>query len=59
MKIYLGEEYDVNLNKTIHWIQSNIDKEKYRIIEEGFLLNEYYVEFVDEKYATLFYLRSV
>lgn len=57
MRIYLGEEFDPNTNAKVFCIRSNFNKDQYRIIEEGFLINEYYVEFTEERYATLFRLQ--
>jgi len=57
MRIYLGEEFDPTTNAKVFCIRSNFDKDQYRIIEEGFLINEYYVDFFDDKHATLFLLK--
>jgi hypothetical protein len=57
MKIRLGGEFDLSTRNKVEWIRSNFSEDKYKIIDEGFLMNDYYVEFVEEKYATLFGLR--
>lgn len=57
MKIILGPEFHPSLRKKVNWIKENFRKDQFRIIEEGFLLNEYYVEFTEEKYETIFLLR--
>jgi hypothetical protein len=57
MRINLGDEFTPDLKEKINWIKANIDKEHYRIVDVGFLYNDYAVEFSDEKYATLFQLR--
>lgn len=57
MRIYLGEEFEPGTNSKIFFIKSNFKKDQYKIIETGFLINEYFVEFVDNKYATLYYMQ--
>lgn len=57
MKIPLGDEFAIDLKEKVSWIRSNFKKDQYKIIEEGFLINDYYVDFVDDKYATLYYLQ--
>jgi hypothetical protein len=56
MKIWLGEEYCFNTRAKIYWIQNNFHKDQYQIIQQGFLINEYFVKFAEERYATLYYL---
>ncbi len=56
MRIHLGDEFTTNLNEKIAWIRSNFQKDQYVIRDIGFLYNDYAVEFVDEKYATLFFM---
>lgn len=57
MKISLGDEFAIDLKEKLTWIRANFKKDQYKIIEEGFLINDYYVDFVDDKYATLYYLQ--
>lgn len=57
MKICLGEENELPTLNRLLWIQENFDRQYYTIISTGFLINEWFVEFTDEKYATLYYLR--
>lgn len=57
MKIWLGDEFDLSFRSKIKWIKENVNQEHYKIIETGFLINEYFVEFFDERYATLYYLQ--
>lgn len=57
MKIHLGDEFDIDLKTKIAWIQQNFDKQQYRIVDEGFLINDYYVEFVDQSNNSLYYLK--
>lgn len=57
MRINLGDEFTPNLKDKINWIKTNIDKEHYVIRDIGFLYNDYAVEFTDEKYATLFFIK--
>lgn len=56
MKISLGDEFAIDLKEKISWIRSNFKKDQYKIVEEGFLINDYYVDFVDDKYATFYLL---
>lgn len=57
MKIYIGDEFTIDLKEKIAWICANFEKEQYKIVDDGFLINDYYVNFVDDKYATLYYLQ--
>lgn len=57
MKIHLGREFDIDLKTKIAWIQQHFDKQQYRIVDEGFLINDYYVEFVDQSNNSLYYLK--
>lgn len=57
MKICIGDEFSLDVREKISWVRANIPKEKYKITDDGFLINDYYVEFVDEKYATLYYVQ--
>ena len=57
MKVRLGEEYTLSAVQRVNWIIEHFDESKYKIIAEGFLINDYYAEFTEEKYATLYYLR--
>lgn len=57
MKIHLGREFDIDLKTKIAWIQQNFDKQQYHIVDEGFLINDYYVEFVDQSNNSLYYLK--
>jgi hypothetical protein len=56
MKIWLGDEFDLSFRDKVKWIKENVRQDQYKIIETGFLINEYFVEFFDEKYATLFFI---
>lgn len=57
MKIILGGEFDPIARHKVNWIKENFRKDQYRITEEGFLLNDYCVEFTKEKYLTFFLLK--
>jgi hypothetical protein len=57
LKIVLGDEDELCVREKIQWIRSNLDKDLYVIRTTGFLITEYFVEFVDEKYATLYLIR--
>jgi hypothetical protein len=57
MRINLGDEFTPDLKEKIQWIKTTFEKDQYRIMDIGFLYNDYTVEFTDEKYATLFSLR--
>lgn len=57
MKIHLGNEFDIDLKTKIAWIQQHFDKQQYCIVDEGFLINDYYVEFVDQSNNSLYYLK--
>jgi hypothetical protein len=56
MKIWLGDEFDIEVRKKVAWIRSTFSNEQYTIIDNGFLMNDYYVEFTDDSNATLYYL---
>jgi hypothetical protein len=57
MRINLGDEFTSDLKEKIQWIKTTFEKDQYRIMDIGFLYNDYAVEFADEKYTTLFHLR--
>jgi hypothetical protein len=57
MKIHLGDEFDIEFRKKVAWIRSTFSKEQYTIIYNGFLMNDYYVEFVDQSNNSLYYLK--
>jgi hypothetical protein len=57
MKIYIGDEFDINFKIKINWIRTNFNKDQYQIIDEGFLINDYYVKFTEERYGTLYLLQ--
>lgn len=57
MRILLGDEFTPNLREKVAWIKETFEKDQYRIMDIGFLYNDYCVEFANEKYATLFELR--
>jgi hypothetical protein len=57
IKICLGDEHTLEAVNRVKWIKSNFKPDTYKITCDGFLLNDYYVEFVDEKYLTLYYIR--
>ena len=42
---YLGDEYTGMDNARHEWLKSRIDESQYIIHSDGFLINEYYVEF--------------
>ncbi len=55
-RINLGDEFTENLREKVNWIRSNFKKDQYRIIDIGFIYNDYVVEFTDEKYETLYFV---
>lgn len=57
MKIYIGDEFDINFKIKINWIRTNFNKDQYQIIDEGFLITDYYVKFTEERYGTLYLLQ--
>lgn len=57
MKIYIGDEFDIDLKVKVNWIRSNFTKDQYQIIDEGFLINDFYVKFTEERYGTLYLLQ--
>jgi hypothetical protein len=57
MRINLGDEFTPDLKEKIQWIKTTFEKDQYRIMDIGFLYNDYCVEFKDEKYATLFHIQ--
>jgi hypothetical protein len=56
MVISLGDEFDPDIYAKVFCIRSNFKKDQYLIIDKGFLISDYYVEFADEKYVTLFHM---
>jgi hypothetical protein len=56
MKFNLGDEFTVDMKEKRRWLTSNVPREKYKILDQGFLYSDYYVEFLDEKYGTLYAL---
>jgi hypothetical protein len=57
MKIWLGGEDSVDLDEKVKWLQNNFHKDQYTITDDGFIINDYYVKFAEERYATLFRLQ--
>lgn len=57
MRICLGEEYTKSALDRVSWVREHFDKDCYKIYADGFLINDYYVEFNDEKYETLYLLQ--
>lgn len=57
MKIWIGDEYSVDVHAKVSWIRNNVPTDKYKILNEGFLINEYFVEFFDEKHETLYRIK--
>lgn len=56
MKICLGDEDDPVSRAQVAWIRNNLDAGAFKITRTGFIYNDYYVEFVHERYHTLFLL---
>ena len=54
MKIWLGSEDDINLDEKIYWLKISFSEDQYKIYEGGFLIREYYLEFTEDRYATLY-----
>lgn len=51
---YLGDEY-TGMEKGRHqWIKDNIDESQYIIHSDGFLIDEYYVEFKNTQDEALY-----
>jgi len=57
MKICVGEEHTLAALNRVKWVQTTFDSSVYKFTVEGFLINDYYIEFFDDKYATLYYLQ--
>lgn len=57
MKINLGDEFDPLMTERKRWIRENFKPDQYRIGDAGFIYPDYYVEFAEERYATLFTLK--
>lgn len=57
MKIYLGSEDDIDLDEKIHWLKSVFSEDQYKIYDGGFLIREYYLEFVNHKHESFYYVR--
>lgn len=57
MKINLGDWDHRETREKIEWIRFAFSKDQYRITDEGFIINDFYVTFADEKYATLYYIK--
>lgn len=56
MKICLGDEDDPAVRAQVAWIRKNLDPGVFKITCTGFIYNDYYVQFSDERYHTLFLL---
>jgi len=57
IRINIGDDFTPDLKEKIEWIRATFEKDQYLIRDIGFIYNDYYVEFKDEKYATLFHSR--
>ena len=55
--IHLGDEFDLDVREKINWLRANFHSDEYTIRDEGFLINDYYLSFVDESNKTLYYLK--
>jgi len=56
-KNYLGDEMQGWIEEKRDWIVKTFNKEDYRFISDGFLINEYYVEFFDPAHQTLYNIK--
>jgi hypothetical protein len=56
-KNYLGDEAAGWIAEKRDWIIKTFNKEHYRFISDGFLINEYYVEFFDPAHQTLYNIK--
>lgn len=56
MKICLGDDYADNIRPIVTWVRANIPSDKYRLTRQGFLIDEYYLEFLEDQYYTLYLL---
>lgn len=54
---YLGDEFSKNFEEKIEWLRANFVKDQYKIIEEAFIISEFYVEFADDKYMSLYLMK--
>lgn len=57
IKVFLGDDFDPILNEKKRWIKNNFNTDQYRIRDAGFTYPDYFVEFTEERYATLFRLQ--
>lgn len=57
MRICLGEESGREALDKIGWIKHMFSEGTFKITVDGFLFNEYFVTFPDEKHETLFRLK--
>lgn len=57
MKIFLGDEEDPDVREKILWLRDNFNNNQHKIHTTGFLINEYFVEFFDEKHETLYRIK--
>lgn len=56
-KNYLGDEALGWITEKRDWVMATFDKDDYRFISDGFLINEYFVEFYNPAHQTLYDLR--
>ena len=56
-KNYLGDEATGIDRERVEWIKKTFKKEKYKIYLDGFLIDEYYVEFFNPAHQTLYNIR--
>jgi len=54
IKLFIAEEGTPDLGHKVYWIRNQFDKTQYKITTTGFLINDYWVEFTDEKLALLY-----
>lgn len=57
MRILLGEEEEPEVLEKLAWIQHTFETGSYKIIADGFLINDFFVTFKDPTDATLFLLK--
>jgi hypothetical protein len=57
IKVFLGDDFDPILNEKIRWLRNTFKADQYCLIDTGFTYPDYYVEFAEERYTTLFRLQ--
>jgi hypothetical protein len=53
----ITDSRDLPCRERVDWLYNNLSRDQYQIVEEGFLIERYYVRFLDPRAELLFLLR--